>query len=116
MSSIINGSGLNYQMGANPLGRKMRVMEAEIEALKKEILSLKTLGVGSGAGVAGSPGPAGPPGLPGAPGPKGDKGDKGEKGEKGETGPAGPMTYIAMQQSTLPPAAQAAIAAAAPSS
>lgn len=120
MSSIINGSGLNYQKGANPLGRKMRAMEADIEALKKDILALKTLGVGSGsgnttvagvAGVAGPPGPAGPPGLPGPPGPKGDKG---EKGDAGVAGPAGPMTYIAMPQSSLPVGAQ--VLTAAPSS
>ena len=97
MTSVVNGSGLNYQNGINPLGRKVRALEADVETLKKEIAFLRANG--GGGGGAGQPGPAGPPGPMG---PAGPRGERGEKGEKGEQGPPGPMTYIAMPTSAMP--------------
>ena len=97
MTSVTNSSGLNYQNGMNPLGRKVRSLETDVEALKKELAAFKAL-VGGGGAVASS-GPS--VGVPGPPGPKGDRGERGEKGEKGDAGPAGPMTYIAVPQSAL---------------
>jgi len=114
MSSISSASGNNYQ-GFNPVGRKIRALEASVAALQKELLDLKKNGPSSV--VAGPPGPkgdkgdAGPTGPTGPTGPKGDAGEKGEKGDAGPTGPtgpagpagpAGPMTYIAMPQNALP--------------
>jgi hypothetical protein len=92
----------------NPLGRKVRSLESDVEALKKEFAALKALG---GGGVTASSGPS--VGVPGPPGPKGDRGERGEKGEKGDAGavgPAGPMTYIAVPQSALQSAQVAATA------
>ena len=89
MSSISSASGNNYQ-GFNPIGRKIRALEASVATLQKELIDLKKNGAGSSTVVAGPPGPAGP------------KGDQGVAGPKGETGPAGPMTYIAMPQNALP--------------
>jgi hypothetical protein len=105
MTSVTNSSGLNYQNGMNPLGRKVRSLESDVEALKKEFAALKALG---GGGVTASSGPS--VGVPGPPGPKGDRGEKGEKGDKGDVGPAGPMTYIAVPQSALQSAQVAATA------
>ena len=67
MSSVTSMSGLNYQ-GGNPIGRKVRALEAEVIELRKMIGEMK-LGVGlsssSAPGVAGPPGPAGPAGPAG---------------------------------------------------
>lgn len=106
MTSVTNSSGLNYQNGMNPLGRKVRSLETDVEALKKELAALKALG-GGGAAAASS-GPS--VGVPGPPGPKGERGEKGDKGDKGDAGPAGPMTYIAVPQSALQSAQVAATA------
>lgn len=93
MGSVVNGSGLNY-FGSNPLGNKVRALEAEVARLRQLIgeISQRT---GSAA--------AGPPGPPGPVGPKGDRGEKGEKGDKGDKGEAGPMTYIALPQGVTAP-------------
>lgn len=113
MTSVTNSSGLNYQNGMNPLGRKVRSLETDVETLKKELAALKALG---GGGATTSSGPS--VGVPGPPGPKGDRGERGERGEKGEkgdagsAGPAGPMTYIAVPQSALQSAQVAAAATA----
>lgn len=107
MTSVLNLSGLNYQ-GGNPLGREIRSLKAEVEALKKEIAILKVVGVGSSqASIPGPPGPAGPAGPAGPKGDKGDKGEKGDAGVAGPTGPAGPMTYIAMPAGGFPAVAAA---------
>ena len=105
MTSVTNSSGLNYQNGMNPLGRKVRSLESDVETLKKEFAALKALG---GGGATTSSGPS--VGVPGPPGPKGERGERGEKGEKGDAGPAGPMTYIAVPQSALQSAQVAATA------
>jgi hypothetical protein len=105
MTSVTNSSGLNYQNGMNPLGRKVRSLESDVETLKKEFAALKALGGGS---VTASSGPS--VGVPGPPGPKGERGERGEKGEKGDAGAAGPMTYIAVPQSALQSAQLAATA------
>jgi hypothetical protein len=105
MTSVTNSSGLNYQNGMNPLGRKVRSLESDVETLKKEFAALKALG---GGGVTASSGPS--VGVPGPPGPKGERGERGEKGEKGDAGAAGPMTYIAVPQSALQSAQLAATA------
>ena len=108
MTSVTNSSGLNYQNGMNPLGRKVRSLETDVEALKKELAAFKAL---VGGGVTASSGPS--VGVPGPPGPKGDRGERGERGEKGDkgdAGPAGPMTYIAVPQSALQSAQVAATA------
>ena len=97
MSSVLNLSGLNYNRGQNPLGRKIRDLESEVANLRKELNALKAGGVGSSATpqvIQGPPGPAGP---------------MGPAGPIGPTGPAGPMAYIAM-----PPQYAAAPVAAAP--
>ena len=60
MSSTLNQSGLNFQNG-NPLGRKVRALEAEVENLKKRVAALLSGGGPSAPGVAGPPGPPGPP-------------------------------------------------------
>ena len=97
MSSIYNGSGNNFQNG-NPLGRKVRALEAAVEALRKELNEVKTK-PSSASVVVGPPGPAGPAGPQGERGPAGPQG---EPGPVGPVGPAGPMTYIAMPQGVNP--------------
>ncbi len=107
-----SGSGLNY-LGGNPLGRKVRTLETEVEELKKAIAELKATGGGSGgAGVQGPPGPAGPAGPAGPQGPPGPAGAAGPAGPKGDTGPAGPMTYIAMPPQGFPAPAVAPVESA----
>ena len=88
MTSLLYSSGLNFQNG-NPLGRKVRALETEVESLRKELVLLKASGLSAAAApvtvaVAGPPGPQGPAGPPGPSGPQGPKGD------------TGPMTYIQM--------------------
>ena len=95
MSSISSASGNNYQ-GFNPVGRKIRALEANVATLQKELDLLKKTNGSSSTAVAGLPGPAGPKGDDGSAGPAGPKGDA------GPAGPAGPMTYIAMPQNALP--------------
>lgn len=116
MTSLLNQSGLNFQNG-NPLGRKVRALESDVETLKRELQALKAGGSAPSAtsaavsqsvnvelealkrdialikmaGVG-----------------KGEKGDKGDKGEKGDKGDPGPMTYIAMPPSAALPAPIAA--------
>jgi hypothetical protein len=104
MSSVTNSSGLNYQ-GSNPLGAKVRALETQLAALRKEFDTLrKVVPEGGVSGGAGSPGPAGPMGPPGPQGPTGATGPAGPAGPAGPTGPAGPMTYIAMPANAqLPP-------------
>lgn len=106
MSSIYNGSGNNFQNG-NPLGRKVRALEAAVEALRKELNEVKLRPSSAGV-VVGPPGPAGPAGPVG---PQGERGPAGPQGEPGPAGPAGPqgpkgdtgpMTYIAMPQGVTP--------------
>lgn len=87
MSSIYNGSGNNFQNG-NPLGRKVRALEAAVESLRKELSELKIRPANASV-VVGPPGPAGP---------QGERGPAGPQGEAGPVGPVGPMTYIAMPQ------------------
>jgi hypothetical protein len=104
-------SGLNY-MGSNPLGRKVRALEADVAELKKVVEMLRDGGYGGGgAGKEGPPGPPGPAGPAGPKGEKGDKGDAGAAGAAGAPGPAGPtgpkgdtgpMTYIAMPPGGFP--------------
>lgn len=128
MTSVTNSSGLNYQNGINPLGRKVRALESDVEALKRELTSLK-----GGATVSTSTAKA--PEIPPTflaefeslkrelamikaagygKGEKGDKGDRGERGEKGEKGDAGPMTYIAMPPQMMSAAVPAPAPAPAP--
>jgi len=64
----------------------VRVLETELEALKKQFAALKAEAP-TAAVVAGPPGPAGPAGPAGPPGPAGPQGPKGD---------TGPMTYIQM--------------------
>jgi hypothetical protein len=117
MSSVTSMSGLNY-MGSNPLGRKVRALEADVTELKKIVAMLREGGYGGGG--AGKEGPPGPPGPAGPAGPKGDKGDAGAAGAPGPAGPAGPkgdtgpMTYIAMPPGGFPGMGAAAPAPAAP--
>ena len=88
MSSVLNGAGLNYQ-GFNPVGRELRNLRTEIDALKKLVNDLRTNGVGSSApGTAGPAGPAGPPGPPGP---------AGVAGATGPAGPPGPLSYVVTQ-------------------
>ena len=103
MSSIYNGSGNNFQNG-NPLGRKVRALEAAVEALRKELNEVKVR-PSSASVVVGPPGPAGPTGPQGERGPTGPTGPQGEPGPAGPQGPkgeTGPMTYIAMPQGVTP--------------
>lgn len=86
MTSLLYSSGLNFQNG-NPLGRKVRALESEVELLKKELSSLKLSAPTATSAIAGPPGPAGPQG------PTGPQGPAGPQGPKGDTGP---MTYIQM--------------------
>ena len=111
MTSVTNSSGLNYQNGINPLGRKVRALEADVDMLKKELNLLKT------GGVAASTSNGANASLTAeldavkrelatmklAGFGKGEKGDKGDKGEKGDKGDPGPMTYIAMPSTAALP-------------
>lgn len=121
MTSVTNSSGLNYQNGINPLGRKVRALEADVDMLKKELGFLKNGGVpavATNASANNAPSPwiaevdalkreLATLKLAGVG--KGEKGDKGDKGDKGEKGDPGPMTYIAMPtNASLPLAAPAA--------
>jgi len=90
MSSVTAASGLNFQ--GNPLGAKVRTLEAQMIELRNEIDVLRKA-VASGAGASTSPGLAGPPGPVGPPGPAGPAGPAGPPGPKGDQGP---MTYIAL--------------------
>jgi hypothetical protein len=113
MTSLLNQSGLNFQNG-NPLGRKVRALESDVETLKKELQALKSGGVVATTAAPTAPAPSVLIAeldalkrdlaiLKMAGFGKGEKGDKGEKGEKGDPGP---MTYIAMPaNASLPPAA-----------
>ena len=104
MGSVVNASGLNY-FGSNPLGNKVRALEAEVARLRTLI---NELGQRTVSASSGPPGPVGPRGEKGE---KGDRGDRGEKGEKGDRGEPGPMTYIAMPQGVVPQVASAPAAA-----
>ena len=121
MTSLLNQSGLNFQNG-NPLGRKVRALESQVETLQKEVLALKngtstaTVSAAGVAAAAAAPSVAVSSLSPSlladlemlkrdvaairmagyGKGERGDRGDRGEKGEKGDKGDAGPMTYIAM--------------------
>lgn len=95
MGSVVNGSGLNY-FGSNPLGNKVRALEAEVARLRTLINELGQRTVSASAGLPGPPGPVGPKGD------RGEKGEKGDRGEKGEKGEPGPMTYIALPQGVAP--------------
>lgn len=121
MTSVTNSSGLNYQNGVNPLGRKVRALEADVDMLKKELALLKNGGVAPSAAPSASA--SAPSSLVAdldalkremamiklAGFGKGEKGDKGDKGDKGEKGDPGPMTYIAMPaNATVPLAASVA--------
>jgi hypothetical protein len=104
MSSTLNSVGLNYQNG-NPLGRKVRSLEADVDTLKKLVAELKNgKGMVAAAAVAG---PAGPPGPAGEAGPAGPAGPP---GPAGPAGPPGPLSYIAMPAGTIPMAAPAPVA------
>ncbi len=117
MTSLLNQSGLNYQNG-NPLGRKVRALETQVEALQKELQALKTGGAAPSAPSATAAASVPPTLLAefdllkreiavirAAGYGKGEKGDKGDKGEKGDKGDPGPMTYIAMPANASLPAA-----------
>lgn len=111
MTSVTNGSGLNFQNGINPLGRKVRALESQVVTLTQEISALKAL---FGGKVPTQQVVAEVPASLNADldslkkdvaaikaagfgkGEKGDRGERGEKGDKGEKGDPGPMTYIAM--------------------
>ncbi len=101
MTSVLYGSGLNYQ-GSNPIGIQVRNLRNEVEELKKQIELLKKGVVGTSTVTATPNVIQGPPGPPG---PKGDKGDKGDPG---------PMAYIAMPPHMMTAAAPAPAPAPAP--
>jgi hypothetical protein len=122
MTSVTNSSGLNYQNGVNPLGRKVRALESDVDILKKEMAVLK-----GGAPQATQQQKAVelPPTLLAefdamkkelaaikaagyGKGEKGDRGDRGDKGDKGDKGETGPMTYIAMPPQMMTPTVTAA--------
>ena len=122
MTSLLNQSGLNFQNG-NPLGRKVRALETEVEALRKELNALKggapiPASTASAASVSVSPSlladldaikrDLAMMKLAGFG--KGEKGDKGDKGEKGDRGEPGPMTYIAMPSAAALPSITPAVA------
>lgn len=86
-------------MGSNPLGNKVRALEAEVVRLRQLI---NEMGQRTVSAAAGPPGPAGPVGPRGEKGDRGDRGEKGEKGDRGERGEPGPMTYIALPQGVTP--------------
>jgi hypothetical protein len=120
MTSVTNSSGLNFQNGINPLGRKVRALEAEVISLRSEINLLKAGGVKSTTATVTATQDLSPNVLAEldalkrelallkaagfGKGEKGDKGDKGDRGEKGEKGDQGPMTYIAMPPQMMPTA------------
>jgi hypothetical protein len=107
MTSVTNSSGLNYQNGINPLGRKVRALEADVDMLKRELTALKGGAPVSTANASQSASSSliaeidalkrelatikllGP-----------IKGEKGDPGPPGPAGPPGPMTYIAMPQTS----------------
>ena len=123
MTSVTNSSGLNYQNGINPLGRKVRALESAVDTLQKELLLLKAGGVSSGSTASVQSAPS-VPSVQSVQSPalaaeidalkrdiailkattqqKGEKGDRGEKGEKGDKGDTGPITYIAMPAAAVP--------------
>lgn len=116
MTSVTNSSGLNYQNGINPLGRKVRALEAEVISLRSEINLLKSGGVVQPTSQQNASAPIASnvnfeldmikrelAMLKASGFGKGEKGDKGDKGEKGEKGDPGPMTYIAMPSSATVP-------------
>jgi hypothetical protein len=128
MTSLLNQSGLNFQNG-NPLGRKVRALEADVDMLKKELILSKAGGssvsAASVASAAASSASASSAVLAEidalkrelamikmagvGKGEKGDRGEKGDKGDKGDRGEQGPMTYIAMPaNATMPMVAPAA--------
>lgn len=118
MTSVTNSSGLNYQNGINPLGRKVRALETEVVELRKEINALKAGGTATTSNAA--PQQTSVSSTFNADveylkreiaiikaagygkGEKGEKGEKGDKGDKGDRGEPGPMTYIAMPANTVP--------------
>ena len=102
MSSVTTASGLNFQ--GNPLGAKVRTLEAQMVELRNEIDTLRKA-VASGAGGSSSPGLAGPAGPAGPPGPAGPAGPAGPPGPKGDQGP---MTYIALPAGANVPAPSSA--------
>ena len=128
---MTNSSGLNYQNGINPLGRKVRALESDVDILKKEFAVLKG-GASSGGATTQQKAVELPPTLlaefdamkkelaaikaagygKGEKGDRGDRGDRGEKGDKGDKGETGPMTYIAMPPQMMTPT----VAASAPTS
>lgn len=121
MTSLLYSSGLNFQNG-NPLGRKVRALETEIESMRKEILALKGGTVTTTATASVSPSLQADidflkrdvAAIKAAGYGKGEKGDKGDKGDKGEKGDPGPMTYIAMPSTAavpLPTATQTPVSA-----
>jgi len=130
MTSLLYSSGLNFQ-GGNPLGRKVRALEAEVESLRKDLNALKAGGVVAPSPSGSASAPAAAPAssaftaeldmlkreiaiLKAAGFGKGEKGDKGDKGDKGEKGDPGPMTYIAMPSSAAMPMAAPATAPGVP--
>lgn len=126
MTSLLYSSGLNFQ-GGNPLGRKVRALETEVEALRKELNVLKSGGVvAPSVSTASAPAPSSAftaeldmlkreiAILKAAGFGKGEKGDKGDKGEKGDKGDPGPMTYIAMPPSAAMPMMTPAVAPSVP--
>lgn len=119
MTSVTNSSGLNYQNGINPLGRKVRALESDVATLKTELALLKGGPIqasNSGTSISASASASASPAILAeldalrkelmtmklAGYGKGEKGDKGDKGEKGDKGDPGPMTYIAMPANTVP--------------
>jgi len=115
MTSVTNSSGLNFQNGINPLGRKVRALESDVDILKKEFAALKSGGVKPATATATvevSPSILAEldalrreiATMKASGFGKGEKGDKGDKGDKGEKGDQGPMTYIAMPPQMMPAA------------
>ncbi len=127
MTSVTNSSGLNFQNGVNPLGRKVRALESDVDMLKKELTALKN---GTAKPATATATATATPTVEVSPsvlaeldalkrelaiikaagygkgekGDKGDKGEKGDKGDKGDKGEQGPMTYIAMPPQMMPAA------------
>ena len=105
------------------MGRKVRALEAESEALRKDVNALKSGGVPAPTGTAAAPLSASITAeldaikrdlaaikLAGfGRGEKGERGDRGDRGEKGEKGDPGPMTYIAMPSSAAMPVPTASV-------
>ena len=88
MSSVLNLSGLNFQ-GGNPLGRTIRTLRFELDALKKKVVEQEALLARMPSGGVGPAGPAGPAGAVGPAGPAGAVGPAGPAGPTGPVGPAG---------------------------